>query len=113
MNLGFAVNFFDRIFLFGAYTEDVPGVWGAHIVRETMVLRGPEWNGDRPPTSKGSGCPEGHSASESRFVDTETLLASMKETISTVHNKKMSFHTISIYIYIDDTDNRGDKEVLS
>ena len=78
-----------------------------------MVLRGPEWNGDRPPTSKGSECPEGHSASESRFVDTGTLLASMKETFSTVHNKKMSFHTISIYFYVNDTDNRGDKEVLS
>ena len=37
----------------------------------------------------------------------------MKETFSTVHNKKMSFHTISIYFYVNDTDNRGDKEVLS
>lgn len=36
-----------------------------------------------------------------------------KSGFPTVHNKKMSFHTISIYIYIDDTDNRGDKEVLS
>ncbi len=28
------------------------GDWGAHDVRWTSALRGPEWNGDHSPTSK-------------------------------------------------------------
>lgn len=36
----------------------------------------------------------------------------MKKPFFTVHNKKTSFHTISLFFFIIITDNRGDKEVL-